>query len=183
MNVIDNGVGMTTDQIQKLFGAGVQFNVNNLQDGNGSGLGLYISKGILEQHGGSLVAESGGIGHGSSFTATLPLHRVPNEALPRHLDHLQVGIPSKSSRNGSEMNVSNPRILFDKPLSILVVDDSELNRKILVKLLRRRGHQCHEACNGLAGVEQVRLAIAEERAFDVILMVRSNGLPIVFPKR
>ena len=41
---VDQGPGMTADQLSKLFGQGVQFNANELQSGGGSGLGLWISK-------------------------------------------------------------------------------------------------------------------------------------------
>lgn len=72
---------MTNDQLQELFQEGVQFNVNVLQAGQGSGLGLYISKGIVKQHGESLVASSDGIGLGTTFTMRLPLYEVSENKL------------------------------------------------------------------------------------------------------
>ena len=71
--VEDSGVGMSQDQLEKVCSAGVQFNVNELQSGKGSGLGMYISKGIVEQHDGKLEAASPGLGKGSKFTITIPL--------------------------------------------------------------------------------------------------------------
>jgi hypothetical protein len=56
----------------------VQFNVNLLQAGQGSGLGLYIAKGIVEQHRGTLMAASEGMGHGTTFTVTLLIYHVPD---------------------------------------------------------------------------------------------------------
>jgi signal transduction histidine kinase len=70
VSVTDTGAGMTPDQLTKLFRDGVQFNVNTLQAGKGSGLGLYIAKGIVEQHGGTLTADFKGLGCGTSFTMT-----------------------------------------------------------------------------------------------------------------
>ena len=70
----DSGAGMTQDQLNKLFGKGVQFNVNELQHGNGSGLGLYISKGIVEQHNGQLLCKSKGLGCGTSFMMRMPVY-------------------------------------------------------------------------------------------------------------
>ena len=67
VKVQDSGAGMSKDQVSQLFQHGVQFNVNDLQAGQGSGLGLYIAKGIVEQHEGRLWAESGGIGYGTTF--------------------------------------------------------------------------------------------------------------------
>mmetsp|Transcript_13721 Transcript_13721/g.38622 ORF Transcript_13721/g.38622 Transcript_13721/m.38622 type:complete len:482 (+) Transcript_13721:452-1897(+) len=82
----DNGVGMTESQLTNLFQSGVQFDVNNLQAGKGSGLGLYISKGITEQHGGTLSAESNGLGLGTTFSVTLPVFSVPSEVQQSHLE-------------------------------------------------------------------------------------------------
>ena len=70
---------MSETQLSSLFQDGAQFNVNELQAGQGSGLGLYISKGMAEQHGGSLVATSDGLGLGTTFTLSLPLYWVPPE--------------------------------------------------------------------------------------------------------
>jgi signal transduction histidine kinase len=67
VSVTDTGAGMTEEQLSKLFQAGVQFNVNELQAGQGSGLGLYITKGIVEQHEGELRATSPGLGLGTTF--------------------------------------------------------------------------------------------------------------------
>lgn len=55
IEVIDNGAGISIDNQGKLFGQYVQFNAGKLQKGNGSGLGLWISKGIVELHGGTCV--------------------------------------------------------------------------------------------------------------------------------
>mmetsp|Transcript_14066 Transcript_14066/g.23393 ORF Transcript_14066/g.23393 Transcript_14066/m.23393 type:complete len:354 (+) Transcript_14066:1405-2466(+) len=48
VHVKDSGAGMSPEQVAKLFGEGIQFNVNELQAGQGSGLGLYIAKGIAD---------------------------------------------------------------------------------------------------------------------------------------
>ena len=55
IEVTDNGAGISIDDQKKLFGQYVQFNAGKLQKGNGSGLGLWISKGIVELHGGKFV--------------------------------------------------------------------------------------------------------------------------------
>ena len=56
--VEDSGVGLSPEQLAKLFSEHMQFNAGQLQGGKGSGLGLFISKGIVQQHDGALTASS-----------------------------------------------------------------------------------------------------------------------------
>ncbi len=68
--VSDNGAGIASENLEKIF---EQFtSINTEYSVTGTGLGLFISRRILEAHKGSIVARSEGIGKGSSFTITLP---------------------------------------------------------------------------------------------------------------
>ena len=73
ISVTDSGAGLSEAQLAKICSEGVQFNANELQAGKGSGLGLFITKGIVEQHGGKLTVTSSGIGAGTTFAVELPL--------------------------------------------------------------------------------------------------------------
>ncbi|KAJ1405445.1 hypothetical protein B484DRAFT_457071, partial [Ochromonadaceae sp. CCMP2298] len=80
LTVRDGGAGMSIEDQKNLFREGVQFNVNQLQHGGGSGLGLWISKGVVELHNGLLSAYSEGEGLGSEFRCELPLVQMPTSA-------------------------------------------------------------------------------------------------------
>lgn len=71
LSVIDNGVGLTAEQMAKLFRPFSQVHQGDLH--GGTGLGLYICKGILEAHGRTIQCESGGQGLGCRFWFSLPL--------------------------------------------------------------------------------------------------------------
>ena len=73
LEVRDTGAGISSANLTQLFGQYVQFNANKLQKGDGSGLGLWISKGITELHGGIIGAFSSGEGKGSVFYVELPV--------------------------------------------------------------------------------------------------------------
>lgn len=75
--VKDTGAGLTPEQLALLFSEGVQFDANKLQAGGGSGLGLFITKGLVQQHGGTIEATSEGPGLGAAFTVELPLYEFP----------------------------------------------------------------------------------------------------------
>ena len=69
--VIDRGQGMSTDELERAF---LKFHRGTASEGTrGSGLGLYVSRAVIEAQGGELRAESR-VGHGSRFTVVLPIH-------------------------------------------------------------------------------------------------------------
>ncbi len=73
VSVADTGEGIAKTDIPKLFSKFEQLGKGKSGDVKGSGLGLVISKGIVEAHGGQIWAESQGLGKGSTFTFSLPL--------------------------------------------------------------------------------------------------------------
>ncbi len=156
VTVKDTGAGMTKEQLSKLFGQGIQFNVNELQHGNGSGLGLYIAMGIVEQHEGSLVCDSEGLGKGTTFTMTLPIFDIPT--------------PDSNPRANGENLGEEDHTYEDDKLNILVVDDAVSNRKLLRRLLKLKGHETSEAENGQIAVDMVKQAEANGKHFDLVLM-------------
>lgn len=170
VTVEDSGVGLSQEQIVKMFSEGVQFNANQLQGGAGSGFGLFIAKGIVEQHGGSLTVTSDGIGKGTAFTLTLPLYDVQREA-------------NKTSKSNT-INMDDQQsirvkqnLLRGRPLRLLIVDDSVANRKMLRRIMWMRKHTCEEASNGSEGVETFIRAQMMKTPFDAILM--DNDMPLM----
>jgi len=174
--VHDTGAGMTKEQLSKLFRAGMQFNVNELQNGKGSGLGLYIAKGIVEQHNGTLQAESKGLGMGTSFRMQLPLHLVLHNTYSSCTDSSRTDFSDgdtydneDNSNDGQEIN-SKRKLLpsppqQQKPLRILAVDDSPSVRKLLCRLLEKRGYLCEQAQDGKEALEKIVENILES-TFD-----------------
>lgn len=74
--VRDSGVGLRPDQIERLFQPFTQVHDTAQHNVGGTGLGLYISRGIVEQHGCTLECSSDGPGQGATFTVRLPLASV-----------------------------------------------------------------------------------------------------------
>jgi len=173
VSVTDSGAGMTKDQVDKLFRDGVQFNVNELQSGNGSGLGLYIAKGIVTQHGGQLSATSKGLGLGTTFTMTLPLYNIPDLKRPRKEFDRDETVESELSADSA----SRQREIQSTYLNILIVDDAGSNRKLLRRLLENHGHSTVEAENGREAMCKEEEARQKGTAFDCILL--DNEMPIM----
>ena len=94
---------MTVEQLAQICSEGVQFNANELQAGKGSGLGLFITKGIVEQHGGTLTVSSDGRDHGSTFTVELPLFYSMRPAVAATAAAAGGGSPSFSRNADSKV--------------------------------------------------------------------------------
>ncbi|MDE2903092.1 MAG: response regulator [Chloroflexota bacterium] len=72
VSVIDEGRGVSAEQLPRLFSKFSRLNYDNGPEVEGYGLGLAISRGVVEAHGGRIWAESDGEGKGTRFTFTLP---------------------------------------------------------------------------------------------------------------
>ena len=177
--VQDSGPGMSADQLSELFQDGVQFNANELQGGGGTGLGLFIAKGIVSQHNGTLTASSDGLGHGTSFELELPLWRIEldDSVCERTEEMKSSNLDEPPTTDSNEKCTSKPAETLSSPtnnvapsLHILIVDDIKSNRKLLRRLLERKGHVCDEAENGFEAFEMTKAAFEEGNPYDSILM-------------
>jgi hypothetical protein len=154
ITVQDDGAGLSPAQLNDICKEGVQFDANTLQAGGGSGLGLFIGKGIVEQHGGTMRVSSEGLGIGATFVIELPLYKV--EGLPQGLidPTLCMGSSDKADENGDEDKGhegkggtdSEEQMPFSHLLEnittkyLLVIDDALSNRKLLVRILQGKGY-------------------------------------------
>jgi len=164
ISVHDTGAGMSADQLKLLFQEWVQFDANKLQKGGGSGLGLCITKEIVEQHGGIIAAESAGLGKGATFTVELPLYEFPRTVehnRKKHasglISHEGEGVEGSVGATESTAPTTDIIVLRAPPRlvqhRILVVEDVISNCKLLVRLLERGGHTCDVATNGQEAID------------------------------
>jgi CheY-like chemotaxis protein len=178
VNVIDDGAGMTNDQVKKVFDDFTQFNVNQLQAGGGSGLGLSIARGIVVQHGGTLSCSSDGLGKGTTFTVTLPIYEEissvdQTERVSSQTSDHNTCIDAKDAEKGTFHNspCDDEECDLDIPkLRVLVVDDSTMNRKLCMRLLERCGHSTEGASDGREAVKMVRQSLDSGHLYDCILL-------------
>jgi CheY-like chemotaxis protein len=162
VTVTDTGPGLTHEQQQLLFKEGVQFNPNELQAGQGSGLGLWISKEIVSLHQGYISVKSNGLGQGSTFEVVLPV--VMRDPLLEEKCDVSMMSPTIATNKSNHLNHTQPP---KQQRHILVVDDARSNRKLVCRLFKAEGFICHEAENGQ---ECVNLILASEHHYEFILM-------------
>jgi histidine kinase len=91
VSVEDTGIGITPDQLPNIFERFYRVDKSRARTSGGSGIGLTIARHLVYAHGGTIWAESEGLGHGAAFHFTLPLAPSPSTALSRDQRPLRSG--------------------------------------------------------------------------------------------
>lgn len=153
--VIDNGPGVQPEDRERVFMNFVTLDASYEREASGSGLGLAIVRGIVEAMSGKVGVEEAE-GGGSRFWARLRLPRA--DTPPEEREAPAIAAP-----------------LFGGRARVLLVEDNEVNRLVVVESLKQAGYEVAEAVDGEEGV-----AAAARARFDLILMdismPRMNGV-------
>ncbi|HLQ38763.1 MAG TPA: ATP-binding protein [Planctomycetota bacterium] len=159
-SVMDSGIGMTEEQQQRLFQPFSQVDGSMTRRFGGTGLGLFISRNLARLLGGD-IAVSSEVGQGSIF-------RVHVATGP--LDGVRLIEPDE--RVVAPVSATEPKAVhtFDRPVRVLLAEDTEVNRRLVCYMLARAGAQVDTAENGRVAVEMFRATRGQTRRYDVILM-------------
>ena len=163
LSVSDEGRGVPPDQLPHLFRKHAALAGSEQQGGGrGAGLGLAISKGLVEAHGGRIWAESGGAGRGTRFTFTMPLAEEV-------VDRAAAGVSPGSGTAARQARV---------PTRILVVDDDPLTLRFVRDALAEAGYASHltgdpREIPGLVKTHQPQLVLLD------LLLPGSDGIELM----
>lgn len=162
VEVRDTGIGIEPEVLPRIFDAFEQTGRSITRQFGGLGLGLAVSRAIVDLHGGRLAAASGGRGQGSTFAVRLPLRGIRDEMEETGVRFARPGLAAAASKAP------------EQPLRILLVEDHADTAEAMADLLRLSGHQVT-----VAGSVGEALAAAEAAGngggFD--LVVSDLGLP------
>ncbi len=158
IRIEDTGIGIRTEQVNQIFEKFSQVDGSSTRKHEGTGLGLTISKMLVDKMGGEIGVEST-LGEGSSFWFTLPL--------PVHGDAMM--------RKPVPVDVSGSRVL--------IIDDNEVNRSILLEQAGSWGFDAAAAASGPEGLAVLRAAAEMGRNVDLLVldyhMPRMDGIEVV----
>jgi len=165
ISVKDTGIGIPADQHDRIFEAFNQQEGQRTVKYGGTGLGLTITRRLVEMMGGEieLLSEPG---KGSIFTITLPDITVKEEG-----------------REISEINSSDPSTLVFESGTVLIADDNLESRKYLVDLLSHFPLELVEAENGVEAVEKALQYLPQVILMDYKMPVMSGGEAIEIIKK
>ncbi len=159
ISIADTGIGLSGQELEHIFDAFTQGDhaSHGAHRFGGLGLGLAISKSLVELQGGTLTATSAGPGRGATFTVTLPLSLAAVAARPTP--------PVELSGPAAALAGSGP-----PRRKVLLVEDHEATRTALERLLRRRSYEVTSA----GSLAEARSHTAAH-AFD--FLISDIGLP------
>jgi PAS domain S-box-containing protein len=163
IRVIDPGIGLTSEQMSRIFGMFAQVD-DSLERGEGGlGVGLALARMLVELHEGQIEVRSAGLGKGSEFTVRIP-------ALPQE----------SASTSEIERGAAAPQI----QRRILVADDNVDSAETLASLLRSAGHEVRTAHEGASAVETwsvfrpdlaiLDIGMPKLNGYDVARQIRSR---------
>lgn len=146
-SVSDTGIGISREAQRNLFNPFSQADTSITRKFGGTGLGLAISQRLIEAMGGRILIDSTE-GQGSTFYFTLGLE----EGEAGRIRERQEGRGADAQK-------------AEKAMRILIVEDNEINQKLMKEFVSRMGHEV-----SLAGTGEDAVAMARDGTFDLILM-------------
>jgi signal transduction histidine kinase/CheY-like chemotaxis protein len=150
--VQDTGIGMTEEQLDKLFQPFTQADATTTRKYGGTGLGLAISKRFVQLLGGEIEVESV-FGVGTTFSCWLPI--LAEE--PKQSTHLHTGDDSDQNWEDGER------------VSILLIDDEAFNQQLMERYLAKTGWKLAFADNGLEGLRLARKLRPKVICLDILM--------------
>ena len=157
ITVRDTGIGMSGEQMKKIFEPFAQADTSTTRKYGGTGLGLSISKGLAERLGGSLQLDSE-LGRGTEIVLQLPA------SLPRMWKMLS---PDQAEQEAFGSKLQAFKKVHLNGIHVLVVDDQPTNRELLRLLLSDSGATVSTANDG---EEAIQAALDQESQPDIILL-------------
>jgi PAS domain S-box-containing protein len=148
LTVKDTGIGIAASSLPRIFDLFTQAPSSGEQLEGGLGIGLALSRRLIEMHGGTLAAKSEGPHRGSEFIVRLPLVR----------------------RRASQELASMSASLRPKARRVVIADDNEDVLEMLAWMLMSQGHEVHMACDGLE-------AVAAAAAYQPDIVMLDLGMP------
>jgi signal transduction histidine kinase/HPt (histidine-containing phosphotransfer) domain-containing protein len=178
-SVKDTGIGIATDDLDRLFQPFTQANTSTTREYGGTGLGLTICQRLIEMMQGRIWVESQ-IDRGSSFHFTIvvaaiecPLTPAISPTTPSQEQAICLDPPSVrpsvhptlAEPLGTRSWVSNRKLGETMPLSILIAEDNQINQELAIAMLEQLGYTPDLVNNGLEAI-----AAIENKFYDMLFL-------------
>jgi CheY-like chemotaxis protein len=160
LRVRDTGQGFAPEMLPRMFDPFWQADSGPKRAHGGLGLGLAITKHLVEGHGGRIEAASEGPGRGATFTVVLPVVAV----VPGEIETAAAAAPAVSATEaaaGAELRLDGIRVL--------VVDDDPFSLEVITAILRERGAEVHAAQSGMQALRLLGSTTVDVMVSDIAM--------------
>jgi two-component system sensor histidine kinase ChiS len=178
ITVSDTGIGIPEDKLDQIFESFEQGDGSTAREYGGTGLGLAVTKKLVELHGGSIRVEST-VGVGSRFTFTLPVTSGQVAASASDRSYLSCVLRSREEVNESES--LKPLIQTNdnsQQFKILMVDDEPVNLQVLINHLSLQNYSLTQASNGAEALTAIEQGLKPDLILLDVMMPRMTGYEV-----
>ena len=174
VSVSDTGVGIAPDQFEAIFESFQQGQGSVERTFGGTGLGLSVTRKLVELHGGTIRVASE-VGQGSTFTFTLPRAEAVAEPVPALKKPAPAifGAVAREAEEGARVEQNEPA-LRGKGAHILIVDDEPVNLTVLDNMLTLHDYRVSQVADGVQALTEVEKGDVDLVILDV-MMPRLSG--------
>ncbi|NMH86152.1 tetratricopeptide repeat protein [Flavivirga algicola] len=163
ISISDTGLGIPEEKFEAIFKSFEQADGSTVRSYGGTGLGLSVTKQLVELHGGTITVKSE-VKKGSKFTFTLPISKQDRKEFNKAIKGELSQSVQKIDDSSGVIQETVPKI-NNAHIRILVVDDMVVNRRVLENHLTMAGYDVVEASNG-----KEALKLIDEFIFDLVLL-------------
>jgi two-component system, sensor histidine kinase ChiS len=175
ITVSDTGIGISEEKFDRIFESFEQADGSTAREYGGTGLGLAVTKQLVELHGG-IISISSQIGVGSQFTFTLPIFQGHSSEIVSALSspkiHESSSIKTETITNFMEISPKN------NGFKIMIVDDEPINLKVLVNHLSLENYAITQATNGIEALEIMEKGFRPDLILLDVMMPKMTGYEV-----
>ncbi|MGB3206501.1 MAG: ATP-binding protein [Crinalium sp.] len=181
VSVKDTGIGIPSNKLDRIFESFEQADGSTARLYGGTGLGLAVTKKLVELHGGEIKVESR-VGKWSRFTFTLPIStKIAKPILVNNQS--QINLENLALKAETELPLFNLNKSPSSPLSnqfrILIVDDEPINIQVLINQLSLENYEITSLDNGIEALELIQQGFKPDLILLDVMMPKMTGYEVV----
>ncbi len=183
VTVADSGIGISPDKYEGIFESFEQGDGSTAREYGGTGLGLAVTKKLVELHGGAITVESL-VGEGSRFSFTLPItdewveskkQIAAIKAVPS-VNIAEVSLRAKEIEK--EEAIAPEETTTSEKFHILIVDDEPINLQVLANHLSVKNYAITQAASGMEALEVIENGLKPELVVLDVMMPKMTGYEV-----
>ena len=188
ITIADTGIGIPKNQLDTIFESFEQGDGSTAREYGGTGLGLAVTKQLVELHGGKIWVEST-VGEGSRFTFTLaiasgsipiasPISLNYNNSLSKEVETLSVGVVTNQESTQQPEKVAVPEIPDEEKFKVLIVDDEAVNLQVLINYLSLENYSITQASTGQEALDMLENGFKPDLILLDVMMPKMTGYEV-----